>query len=155
MQGNITEFELAIALRLLSQGGCTGVLYVCIGHRAVAKIGLERGQIAFATSEFAPRLGEILVAEGVVAADRMEAAAWVQRSSGDGQPLGELLAQIGVVKRERIEEALETQITRVLTRALSLRQGTFHFDPEPDLVVPSLMPARRDLAHYELRIATG
>lgn len=153
MQGTITELELAIALRLLSQGGCTGELKVCLRSRAVATIGLENGEIVYATSEFGPHLGEVLVADRVVTSEKVEAAAWVQKSSGDGQRLGELLAQIGLVKRERIERALEEQITRVLADVLALREGSFHFESTGDAPVPRVMPARRDLGHYEIRVA--
>jgi hypothetical protein len=53
------------------------------------------------------RLGEILLREGIIAKNDLDAALAIQQESG--QLLGEVLVELGVIKEEAIAEALASQ----------------------------------------------
>jgi hypothetical protein len=130
MQGAATQVtvDLALVLRLMSQAGASGVITLS-GPPGEAHIVLVHGAVLHATSSATPKLGEALVARGVVTKDVLEDALRHQRRKKVKQPLGTILLELGVVSRAVAESEIEMQIIRVLVDALSWQGCSLRFEP--------------------------
>ena len=128
ISGDLAPDGARTVLRLLGKNGSSGVLRLrsSIGG---ARIHIRDGLVLAATLESQPRLGEALVADGVLSADQIETALSTQRRSRGGRPLGQVLVELGLIERGALGLALERQIRRVVFGLLSWTEGSYAFEP--------------------------
>jgi hypothetical protein len=120
--------DLALVLRLLGQARSSGVVTLS-GAPGEAHLVLVGGAVLHATSSATPKLGESLVARGVITKDVLEDALRHQRRKKLKQPLGTILLELGVVSKAVAESEIEMQVIRVLVDALSWPQCALRFEP--------------------------
>jgi len=120
--------DLATLLRLMSLAQASGVVTLS-GEAGEAQLVLVGGAVLHATSSATPKLGEALVARGVITTDVLEAALRHQRRKKVKQPLGTILLELGVVSRAVAESEIEMQVTRVLMDAFSWQGCTLRYEP--------------------------
>jgi hypothetical protein len=152
VSGIIERDEMMTALRLVSRGKSTGVFLASTAFGNAA-IGFRDGEILFASSTLSGTFGDLLVEQGLVSRERLDAALWVQREDKEWRALGQVLLDVKVLTREQIETAIETQITRVLDEILRWESGTFRFEHREPEKGAMILPPCRDLGQYEVRIA--
>lgn len=138
LEGDLRHFLVSEIFQLLSLSGSTGrVWFERVGE--CVEIQLDQGRIARAASDRGSvKLGEVLVHAGLVDERDLDD---VLSQEGDGAPLGERLAAEGLVSSEEAAWGLGEVVRRVLLGVLLWREGRFHFEPDPDLVFPSIAPA--------------
>jgi hypothetical protein len=152
VSGIIERDELATALRLVSRGQGTGVLVASTAY-ANAQIGFLDGEVLWANSTMAPKLGELLVERGLVKRDKLDAALWIQKQDKEWRALGRVLVDVKLLARPVVELAIEAQITQVLDEMLRWDRGTFRFDAREPATCELILPPCRDLGQYELKVA--
>ena len=152
VSGTIDRDELMTALRLVSRGKSTGV-FLASTTFGNAAIGFRDGEIIYASSTLSGTFGDLLVEQGLVSRERLDAALWVQRDDKEWRALGRVLLDVRVLTREQIENAIEAQIERVLNELLRWDQGSFRFEHRPPETGLMILPRCRDLGQYEVRIA--
>ncbi|MCK6461749.1 MAG: DUF4388 domain-containing protein [Planctomycetes bacterium] len=144
--------DLALVLRLMSQARASGVVTLA-GDPGEAHIVLVGGAVLHATSTATPKLGEALVARGVVTKDVLEDALRHQRRKKVKQPLGTILLELGVVSRAVAESEIEMQIIRVLVDAFEWQGCTLRFEPAEVSARHILFPESCQLETLLARIA--
>jgi hypothetical protein len=152
VSGIIERDEMMTALRLVSRGKSTGVFLASTAF-GTATIGFRDGEILFASSTFSGTFGDLVVEQGLVSRERLDAALWVQREDKEWRALGQVLLDVKVLTLEQIENAIETQIARVLDEILRWDNGTFRFEHREPEKGAMILPRCRDLGQYEVRIA--
>ena len=152
VSGFIERDELMTALRLVSRGKSTGV-FLASTNFGNAAIGFRDGEILFASSTLSGTFGDLLVDQGLVSRERLDAALWVQREDKEWRALGQVLLDVKLLSREQIETAIEVQIARVLDEVLGWESGTFRFELRQPEKGAMILPRCRDLGQYEVRIA--
>jgi len=120
--------DLALVLRLMGRAGASGVVTLS-GASGEAHVVLVEGAVLHATSTATPKLGESLVARGVITKDVLEDALRHQRRKKVKQPLGTILLELGVVSKAVAESEIELQIIRVLVDALAWEGCTLRYEP--------------------------
>lgn len=137
MKGSLTEGLLPEVLRQLYVGRKTGFLHFTRGDER-RSVYLRAGHIVHAdTNVKDERLGETLVAQGVLsAADLKRATGFVLR---DKKRLGVVLVELGILDRDRLEDALGVHVREILRKVFSWSEGEYAFedkeegDLEPDM----------------------
>jgi hypothetical protein len=127
LAGHIADFPLAELLFYLSSKQRTGQIVLKRPWTTMI-FTLRRGRLIAAQMLPADqRLGDRLVAEGVLNAGLLEVALEVQRQDALHRPLGTLLVELGYVEAETVQRALRGQIADCLFRFLIAPGGTFTF----------------------------
>jgi hypothetical protein len=120
--------DLDLVLRLLGRTGASGIVTL-EGPAGEVQLVLVGGTVLHATSPGTPKLGEALVARGVLSRDVLENALSHQRRKKVKQPLVTILLELGVVSREIAESEIEHRIADVLLEALSWERAGLRFEP--------------------------
>lgn len=127
LAGHIADFPLAELLFYLSSKQRTGQIVLKRPWTTMI-FTLRRGRLVAAQMLPADqRLGDRLVAEGVLNAGLLAVALEVQRQDALRRPLGALLVELGYVEPETVMRALRGQIADCLFRFLIAPGGTFTF----------------------------
>jgi tetratricopeptide (TPR) repeat protein len=143
IRGSLQEASLPDVLQLLSLGRKTGCLSV--SHRnAFGYIYFDKGRICYASIvNRRDRLGDILVKNGLITAEQLQAGIEAQKHHRDVR-LGELLVAQGSVTRQQLEEQVRVQIEESVYFLFTWTEGSFNFDadvrPEAQDVVVSVNP---------------
>jgi tetratricopeptide (TPR) repeat protein len=144
MKGSLTEGLLPEVLRQLYVGRRTGFLHFTRQDER-RSVYLRAGHIVHAdTNVKEERLGETLVAQGVLSAsDLKRATGFVLR---DKKRLGAVLVELGILDRDKLEDALGVHVREILRKVFAWSDGEYAFEEkeEKDL--------ERDMS---LRLSTG
>lgn len=139
IRGSLREASLPDVLQLLAMGKKSGCLSVT--HRsAFGSVYFDKGRISFASIvNRRDRLGDMLVASGVIARSDLEEAIASQAASPNKR-LGEILVEKRLLAREELHEHIKRQIEEAVYYLFTWTQGTFSFEPdvqpdEQDLLV--------------------
>jgi hypothetical protein len=129
IKGSLREASLADVLQLLALGRKTGCLSVS-DRNSFGRIYFDRGAITHATIvNRRDRLGDLLVKNGILPPDELEAA--VREQSGPGAPrIGEILVARGSITREELHRFIRVQIEEAVYFLFTWNQGSFYFEPE-------------------------
>jgi CheY-like chemotaxis protein len=105
----------------------SGVLYVSKGE--VTKIvQFEHGMVTAARSNSVrDRIGRILVENGKLEKDALDAALKIQRQEGGKSRLGNILISLGLVSQEDLAFAVQNQAISILLGLFEWTDGLFHF----------------------------
>ena len=114
-------------LRLLVRGGSSGVLRLR-APRASGRLVIAEGRVLQASLDTVPKLGDALVAKGVVAKNQLDGALSIQFRGRRDRPLGQILVELGLVERGDVGIALEDQIRAVVNELLTWREGSYAFE---------------------------
>jgi tetratricopeptide (TPR) repeat protein len=137
MKGSLTEGLLPEVLRQLYVGRKTGFLHFTRqGERR--SVYFRAGHVVHAdTNVKDERLGEILVAQGLLsAADLKRATGFVLR---DKKRLGAVLIELAIMDRDKLEDALGVHVREILRKVYAWSEGDYSFedkeeaDLEPDM----------------------
>jgi Flp pilus assembly protein TadD len=136
IRGSLKEASLPDVLQLLSMGKKTGCLSV--GHRgSFGYIFFDRGRIVYASIvNRRDRLGDMLVKNGMISQEQLDAAVDAQIRRRD-RKLGELLVEQRAITAEQLKQFLKVQIEEAVYFLFTWTEGTFNFEPD-------VMPSEQD-----------
>jgi len=129
IKGSLREASLPDVLQLLSMGKKTGCLSVA-DRNNFGYIFFDQGLITYASIvNRRDRLGDILVKNGLVTSDQLQAAVDRQSTERDRR-LGELLVDMGALSRPDLERYMRVQIEEAVYFLFTWSQGTFSFESD-------------------------
>jgi Flp pilus assembly protein TadD len=136
IRGSLKEASLPDVLQLLSMGKKTGCLSV--GHRgSFGYIFFDKGKIVYASIvNRRDRLGDMLVKNGMISQDQLDAAVDAQIRRRDKR-IGELLVEQRALTPEQLKQFLRVQIEEAVYFLFTWTEGTFNFEPD-------VMPSEQD-----------
>ncbi|MEO6709877.1 MAG: DUF4388 domain-containing protein [Planctomycetota bacterium] len=162
LSGHTSTVAVPEVLGFLAQLRKSGTLWIWNALDQF-RVQLIHGNVTFAHSDF-PRkgslLGEILVAQGAIDAQRFEHFLHYERGPG---PLGDALIEAGLVTRQGLSAAIQHQAQCVFDCAYGLEDAFFRFDASDDLEAPQgirisvtqmLFESARERDESEQRLAT-
>jgi hypothetical protein len=128
--GDLTSFALPEVLEFLRLQRKTGSLVIS-SRRGAAIVRLVNGQITSASAPGVKRLGEALVARGIITAAALDALLAQQRTDdGEGaEALGSVLLRERPAHREALTRAVFQQVIDALGEVLAWTEGAFSFHP--------------------------
>jgi tetratricopeptide (TPR) repeat protein len=133
IKGSLREASLPDVLQLLAMGKKTGCLSVA-DKSNFGYIFFDNGHITYASIvNRRDRLGDVLVKNGLITNDQLEAAIELQSRQRDKR-LGELLVEMEVLSRAELERYMRVQIKEAVYYLFTWTSGTFSFesDVRPD-----------------------
>lgn len=131
LSGNARSIPIRDILGLLGAIRKNGVLTVRTASEKVT-IQLEDGHVVHAASNNSPpgeRLGDVLVAEGMVEKERFER--FLRKHTRSAGLLGVALEREELVSREQLTRALSIQIERLFQRLFATREASYSFQERP------------------------
>jgi hypothetical protein len=124
LRGNIAVFGPISVLQLISLQSSTGELTFESGINT-ARVYFAAGNVTFAEiANRRVRLGEYLVAEGLVSRAHLERALELK---DERQRLGSILVEIGAIDAHSLRRAIEEQIKEVMYEIVGWKSGRFRF----------------------------
>lgn len=127
--GSLQDVAVADVLQFVHLGRRTGVLRLTRGE-AEASIGFHQGRIIWAQATGAPRIGELLLRQGLLDRRQLEAALAAQRQGGGKRSFGKILVEAGIVTPTQLKALVEEQIRRTVALVLAWEDGEFEFLPD-------------------------
>lgn len=129
IRGSLKEASLPDVLQLLAMGKKTGCLSVT--HRAsFGYIYFDKGRICYASIvNRRDRLGDMLVKNGVITQEQIDAAVALQDKRRDKR-LGELLVELGALSLQQLHASINVQIQEAVYFLFTWNQGTFNFEAD-------------------------
>lgn len=136
IRGSLKEASLPDVLQLLSMGKKTGCLSV--GHRgSFGYIFFDKGRIVYASIvNRRDRLGDMLVKNGMISQEQLDAAVDAQIRRRD-KKIGELLVEQRALGPDQLKQFLRVQIEEAVYFLFTWTEGTFNFEPD-------VMPQEQD-----------
>ena len=113
--------------QIISQSRLTGTL-IARCREGTAMVIFKHGQVIEAASD-APResLGHVLVSQGLMSEETIEAARGRRKQEPD-RPLGVILVEMGAITKQTLETVVLRQIGQVVHRLVICDDGFFTFD---------------------------
>jgi len=129
IKGSLKEASLPDVLQLLSMGQKTGCLSVAERNN-FGYIYFETGQIVYASIvNRRDRLGDILVKNGLITPDQLQAAVEAQGHRRNKR-LGEILVDMNALTRPALEDYMRIQIEEAVYYLFTWTSGTFSFETD-------------------------
>jgi hypothetical protein len=125
-QGMIEDVAVADVMQLIRLGGHSGTLTINNG-REEGFIGFERGRIVSAWNPRTRRVGELLVAAGLIDEGILVTALETQNVERPRRNIGQILVRMGATTPEAIRDVMAKEIERVVGEIFSWKTGTFLF----------------------------
>ena len=125
-QGMIEDAAVADVMQLIRIGGHSGSLTVNNGQEE-GIIGFERGRIVSAWNPRTLRVGELLVAAGVLDDTQLAAALAAQNNDRPRRTVGHYLVRMGATTPEAIRDVMAREIERVVGEICAWKSGSFDF----------------------------
>ena len=128
INGVLEDLALADVLQFVHLSRRTGTLYLWRADERRAEIGFHDGRIVSAWSPGHRRLGDLLIAAGVIGEEALAAALRLQKQEGGKRILGQILLTEGAVTRGDIHRVIQAQVQATIFDLLTWRNGNFHFE---------------------------
>lgn len=128
LEGNLKAFQLADILRFLAMGKMSGMLTFNNNERTIKLTIRDGAIIGAAAGDRFPRLGQMLVYNGLLTRKQLDEVLESQRDATAPRMLGEILVEKGWVPLEQVEAALKLQIREDLWDLFSWSDGQFKFE---------------------------
>jgi hypothetical protein len=125
-QGLIEDVAVADVMELIRLGGHSGTLTV-ISATEEGIIGFERGRIVNAWNPRSRRVGELLVAAGLIDEGTLVSALAAQNAERPRRTIGQILVRMGATTADAIRDVMAQEIERVVGEILVWKTGTFEF----------------------------
>ena len=126
ISGNLEDVSVAEVLQFVHIGRRTGTL-VITGDEGRGEVGFHRGRIISAWSPNAKKLGDLLLAKGLLERAQLDEALRLQESQRPRRSLGQILIDSALVRASDLRRALAEQIEGTVYRLVTWRQGGFEF----------------------------
>jgi hypothetical protein len=126
LQGQIEDVAVTDVMQLIRLGGHSGTLSIHAGEQE-ALIGFERGRLVSAWSSRSLRLGELLLAAGVLDEPTLQRALDTQEVERPRRAIGQVLVRQGAATPDVIRQVVGQEIERVVKEVLAWPAGTFDF----------------------------
>ncbi|HUG01110.1 MAG TPA: DUF4388 domain-containing protein, partial [Longimicrobiales bacterium] len=127
IKGSLREASLADVCQLLSMGMKTGCLSITDRER-FGRIYFDSGRITYANVvNRRDRLGDMLVADGVVTGEQL-AEALQEQGRAPERRLGQILLENGVLEQSELRERIRSQIEEAVYFLFTWSQGSFFFE---------------------------
>jgi tetratricopeptide (TPR) repeat protein len=152
--GDIRTFALPEVLAFLRLQNKTGSLVVS-SRRGAAIVRMVHGQVTSASAPGVSRLGEALIARGIITPQALEIALARQRMD-DGETaeaLGSMLLREHPGHREALTQAVFQQVIDALDEMLTWTEGAFSFHPGSHRGRPAIAFDLQHVVMEVLRIA--
>lgn len=140
ISGNLEDVSVADVMQFIHLGRRTGTLMLRRDDER-GSIGFHRGKLVSAGSPETPRLGTLLVREGLLDPEQVEEAVRVQDDEPERRSLGQILLTRELVSAEDLRRVIANQIEATISELVAWDRGTFEF------VVDDLRPVD-DIALY-------
>lgn len=150
LPGRLSRTSLGDLLGRLHRAGVSGVLELIEGRGSASSrahcVYLRGGLVdQVETPLRAPRLGELLGAEGILAREGQVGRAHRQ-AFPEGLPLGQILVEVGLATSERVRAGLRRQLRLRLEKLFTLKEAEVRFhirrpSPTGDLRPEPLTPS--------------
>jgi len=137
IKGSLKEASLTDVIQLLFMGRRTGCLSLADRQRH-GSIFFDEGWIIYASIvNRRDRLGDMLLAGGIVSRAQLEQALALQENA-PGRRIGDLLIHLGILAPDGLRRFLRLQIEEAVYSLFSWNTGTFSFDAgmRPDVDDP-------------------
>jgi hypothetical protein len=127
LAGKLEDVPLADVMQFIHLGRRTGTLSL---QRAgeQAEITFHRGAIVGARSASSRLLGELLLEEGLIDEERLEAALREQQQEPEPRSLGQILLAGDTVSIEEVRDAIRGQIEKTIYELVTWAHGSFVFE---------------------------
>jgi hypothetical protein len=125
-QGRIEDVAVTDVMQLIRLGGHSGTLSIHAGEEE-ALIGFEHGRLVSAWSSRSLRLGEMLLAAGILDDPALQRALEAQESERPRRTIGQVLVRQGATTPDVIRQVVGQEIERVVKEVLAWPAGTFDF----------------------------
>ncbi|RMH17612.1 MAG: DUF4388 domain-containing protein [Acidobacteria bacterium] len=126
LNGKLEDVSLADVMQFIHLGRRTGTLSLVQGNRE-AEIGFHRGQIVSASGPGTRRLGELLIADGLITPEQLRSLIEQQKTQKPRQSLGQLLVSNDILAFSDIRRAIEKQIEETIYELVTWTTGSFEF----------------------------
>jgi hypothetical protein len=126
ISGNLEDVSIAEVLQFVHIGRRTGTL-VITGSDGRGEVGFHRGRIISAWSPSSKKLGDLLMAGGMLERAQVEQALRMQETQRPRRSLGQILVDSGLVKAPELRKAVADQIEETVYQIVTWRQGSFEF----------------------------
>ncbi len=133
-------------LSALARSGKSGRVSFISRQRTVV-LRVAAGSVASAREDGGPRLGDLLVRQGLAGADDVLCALRRQALERPSRSLGDLLLEARCLERRALERTLATQAEAIVGTALELEDGFFTFEEQPSSGSPARHHSLPALAH--------
>jgi tetratricopeptide (TPR) repeat protein len=137
--GDLESFELSDVLEFLRLQNKTGSLVV-LSARGAGIVRLVRGQLTSASAPGVMRLGEALVARGLITSEGLKAALARQKADepDSAEALGSLLMRDRPRDHDQLRQAVFQQLLEALLEMIAWHEGAFSFHPADDPGLPAI-----------------
>ena len=139
VSGELKEVGILEILQALSGVGQAGTLRLENGD-VTALFRIDGGYVVAAASPTAGRLGDRLVARGILAREALEAVMRVQRRKKTLQPIGALVVDLNLAPRYEVESELESHVRSVIADVIRWPSGSFVYQPSEHFDGKGLIP---------------
>ena len=129
IEGQLQDASLADICQLLAMGRKTGCLTVT-DRSNFGYIYFQKGSVIYSTVLNRPdRLGDVLVKNGVIAAEQL-AQAVEEQARHPGRRLGQILVSQTGLTQEQLQEFVSVQIQEAVYHLFGWESGSFRFEPD-------------------------
>jgi hypothetical protein len=126
LKGNLEDVSVVDVIQLIYIGGRTGTLAIQ-GPTAAARFGFQRGRMSNAWRTGAAKLGELLIASGLISRAALASALAAQEKEMPRRSVGQILIGNGIVTEAAVNELLVRHFTQLLREIVTWRRGVFDF----------------------------
>ena len=126
ISGSLEDVSVADVMQFIHLGQRSGTLMLERGEEQAA-IGFHKGRLVSARAPGQPKLGDLLVASGVVRRDVLEDALADETLGPGRRTLGEILRASGRVDAEDLRRVVVEQIEHTVSRVMRWNRGSFEF----------------------------
>ncbi len=128
INGVLEDLALADVLQFVHLGRRSGTLYLWQDNEHRAEIGFHEGRIISAWTPGHRKLGDLLVAAGLLEPATLNHALESQRLEHGERTIGQILLQSGTVTQRDVHRVLKEQVEATIFDLVTWRQGNFHFE---------------------------
>ena len=126
LKGNLEDVSVVDVIQLIYIGGRTGTLAIQ-APAAAARFGFQRGRMTNAWRTGAAKLGELLIASGLISRAALASALAAQEQELPRRSVGQILIGNGIVTEAAVNELLVRHFTHLLREIVTWRRGVFDF----------------------------
>lgn len=127
MGPTLIDCALPAALEMMSQAKYSGVLTITSADR-VAWMAMRKGRILYATSATTAKLGDSLVAKGVLSQEVLESVLRLQRRKRVHHLMATILVELGLLSTEAASFEIGSQVRRVFHDVLTWEKAELMFE---------------------------
>ena len=128
-KGGLNHLGVPELLQFFHSSRMTGTLLIS-AEQGLGAVHFNGGMLAGAAAPRCRNLGELLLADGSVTEEELEAASKAQQAEQDSRLFGAILVENGQVDQETMRAVLEKQVYLAIDEMMDWRDGQFAFAPD-------------------------